>query len=181
MGSGWNLVGHLLWGKLLETRNLQFWPVWFFQLESQRATYIAWWADQADKFYTWVYCAKHCRRYMFVPIEAFHDGLRETKKMVICWLGFPEDWPIFAKETVVFKMFSKTFLMTRSKSFIIALSKLMGRQLVVCKGGLSGLLSIQRTATFQKYGIKPRFRDMVKARAKILQNPVPIAFLRMML
>ena len=24
------------------------------------------------------------RYYMFAPIEAFHDGLRETEKMVIC-------------------------------------------------------------------------------------------------
>ena len=40
--------------------------------------------------------------------------------------------------------------MTRSKSFIIALSKLMGRQLVVCEGSFSGLMSIKRTATFKK-------------------------------
>ena len=58
--------------------------------------------------------------------------------------------------------------MTRSKSFIIALSKLMGRLLVVCEGGLSGLMSIQRTAIFQTCGIKPSFIDMVKARAKTL-------------
>ena len=57
--------------------------------------------------------------------------------------------------------------MTRLKSFIIALSKLMGRYLVVCEGGLSGLMSIQRTATFQNCGIKPSFSDMVKARAKL--------------
>ena len=37
------------------------------------------------------------------------------------------------------------------------------------------------TAIFQTCGIKPSFSDMVKARAKTLQNPVPIAFLRMML
>ena len=36
-----------------------------------------------------------------------------------------------------------------------------------------GLMSIQRIATFQAYGIKPSFSDMVKARAKSLQNPVP--------
>ena len=54
MDSGLNLVEHLLLGKLLEIRNLQFWPVLLFQQESRRATYKAWWADQADKFYTWV-------------------------------------------------------------------------------------------------------------------------------
>ena len=42
-------------------------------------------------------------------------------------------------------------------------------------------MSKQRTATFQTYGMKPNFSDMVKARAKTLQNPVPIAFLRTML
>ena len=42
-------------------------------------------------------------------------------------------------------------------------------------------MSIQRTATFQSCRIKPSFSDMVKVRAKTLQNPVPIAFLRMML
>ena len=31
------------------------------------------------------------------------------------------------------------------------------------------------------FGIKPSFSDMVKAWAKTLQNPVPIAFVRMML
>ena len=71
--------------------------------------------------------------------------------------------------------------MTRSKGFIIALSKLMPRQLVVCEGGLSGLMDIQRTATFQTYGIKPSFNDTVKARAESLQQPVAIAFLRMLL
>ena len=39
----------------------------------------------------------------------------------------------------------------------------------VCEGGLSGLMSIQRTAIFQTCGIKPsQFSDMVKARAKTL-------------
>ena len=57
----------------------------------------------------------------------------------------------------------------------------MGQMIVVCEGGLSGLMSIQRTATFQTYGIKPSFNDMVKARAKRLQNPLPITFLRMLL
>ena len=52
---------------------------------------------------------------------------------------------------------------------------------MVCEGGLSGLMSIQRTATFQTYGIKPSFNDMVKARAKSLLKPVPIALLRMSL
>ena len=33
---------------------------------------------------------------------------------------------------------------------------------------MSCLMSIQRTATFQTYGIKPSFSDMVKARAKTL-------------
>ena len=28
------------------------------------------------------------RYYMFAPIEAFHDGRRETEKMVVCLLGF---------------------------------------------------------------------------------------------
>ena len=42
-------------------------------------------------------------------------------------------------------------------------------------------MSIPRTATFQTYGIKPSFSDMVKTQAKTLQNPVPIALLRMML
>ena len=104
---------------------------------------------------------------MFASIEAFHDGLRETKKMVICWLGFPKAWLVFAKGIVgVFKMFLKMFFDDRSKSFIIVLSKLMDRKLVVCKGALSGSMSIQRTATFQTCGIKPNFSDMVKARAK---------------
>ena len=58
--------------------------------------------------------------------------------------------------------------MTRSKSFIIAQSKQMGRQLVVCEGSLSALMSIQRAATFQTYGIKPSFNDMVKDQAKTL-------------
>ena len=52
---------------------------------------------------------------------------------------------------------------------------------MVCEGGLSGLMSIQRIATFQTYGIKPNFNDTVKARAENLQKPVPIAFLRMSL
>ena len=56
--------------------------------------------------------------------------------------------------------------MTRSKSFSIALSKLMGRHIIVCEGGLSGFMSIQRTATFQTYGIRRNFNDTVKARAK---------------
>ena len=43
------------------------------------------------------------------PTEVFHDGLGETQKMVICWLGFPKAWLVFTKETIVFKMFSKTF------------------------------------------------------------------------
>ena len=42
-------------------------------------------------------------------------------------------------------------------------------------------MSIQRTATFQTHGIKSSFNDKVKARAKSLQKPVPIAFLRMSL
>ena len=44
----------------------------------------------------------------------------------------------------------------------------MGRELVVCEGGLSGLMSIQRTAIFQTCGIKPGLSDTVKARAKTL-------------
>ena len=57
-----------------------------------------------------------------------------------------------------------------SKSFIIAGSKLMGQYLVVCEGGLSGLMSIQRAATFQAYGIKLSVNDMVKVRAKNCKN-----------
>ena len=60
--------------------------------------------------------------------------------------------------------------MTSFKSFITALSKLMGRKLVVCEGSFSGLMSIQRTATIQTYEIKPSFNDMVKARAKVCNN-----------
>ena len=75
---------------------------------------------------------------------------------------------VLAKETIVFEVLSKTFLMTSSKSFIIALSKLTGRKLVVCEGSLSGLMSIQSTAIFQTYGMKPNFNGMVKAQAKIL-------------
>ena len=37
---------------------------------------------------------------------------------------------------------------------------------MVCEVGLSGLMSIQRTAIFQTCGIKPSFSDIVKARAK---------------
>ena len=70
---------------------------------------------------------KEGRYYMFTPTETFHNCLRETEKVIVCWLGLPKAWLVFAKETVVFKLFSKTFSMTRSKSFIIALSKLMGR------------------------------------------------------
>ena len=55
----------------------------------------------------------------------------------------------------------------------------MGRYLVVCKGGFSGLMSIQRSATFQTYGVKHSFNDTVNGRAKSLQKSVPIAFLRM--
>ena len=44
---------------------------------------------------------------------------------------------------------------------------------MVCKGGLSGLMSIQRTATFQTYGIKPGFNDMVKA-TKLLSSSVSV-------
>ena len=51
MDSALNLVEHLLLGKLLVIRNLQFWPVLLFEQESQRATYKAWWADQADNFF----------------------------------------------------------------------------------------------------------------------------------
>ena len=41
---------------------------------------------------------------MFTSIEAFHDGLRETEKMVVVDLDFLKpDW------YVVFKMFLKTF------------------------------------------------------------------------
>ena len=49
------------------------------------------------------------RYYMFALTEAFHDGLREIEKMVICCLGFPKAWLIFTKQTVVFKIFLKTF------------------------------------------------------------------------
>ena len=45
--------------------------------------------------------------YMFTSIEAFHDGLRETKKVVACWLGFSKAWLVLIKETIVFQMFSK--------------------------------------------------------------------------
>ena len=108
------------------------------------------------------------RYYMFAPIEAFHDGLRETEKMVIVDLDFLKpDWYLL-KKPFSSRCFRRHFSMTLSKSFIIALSKLVGRKLVVCEGGLSGLMGIQRTATFQTYGIKPSFNDMVKARAKSL-------------
>ena len=63
---------------------------------------------------------------MFTWTETFHDGLRETKNVVAGWFEFPKAWLELAKETIVFKVFSKTFSMTRSKSFIIELSKLMG-------------------------------------------------------
>ena len=43
MDTGLKLAEHLLWGKLLVIRNLQFWPVLLFQQENQRATYKAWW------------------------------------------------------------------------------------------------------------------------------------------
>ena len=46
---------------------------------------------------------------MFASIEAFYDGLREMEKMVICWFGFPKNLLVFTKETIVFKMFLKTF------------------------------------------------------------------------
>ena len=42
----------------------------------------------------------------------------------------------------------------------------MGRELVVCEDSLSGLMSLQRTATFQTCGIKPSFSDMVEALLK---------------
>ena len=58
--------------------------------------------------------------------------------------------------------------MTRSRSFVIVLGELMGRWLVVCGGGLSGLMGIQGAAIFQTCGVGPGFGDMVKARAKAL-------------
>ena len=38
-----------------------------------------------------------------------------------------------------------------------------------------------RSATFQAYGIKSSFNDKVKARAKNVQKPLSIAFLRLSL
>ena len=52
------------------------------QLESQLVTYIAWWADQADKFYTCVHCAKHCR------MLSRHQG-RPLLHVVLPDLSFP--------------------------------------------------------------------------------------------
>ena len=60
--------------------------------------------------------------------------------------------------------------MTHSKSFIIAVSKLLGQQLVVCEGGMSALMSIQRTATFQTFGIKHSFNDVVGLEPKVCEN-----------
>ena len=57
----------------------------------------------------------------------------------------------------------------------------MSQELVVCIDGLSGLMSIQRTATFHTYEIKPSFNNMVKARAQSVYKPVAFAFLRMLL
>ena len=84
----------LLLGKLL-ARNLQFWPVWpvwLFQLENQRATNKAWWADQAGKFCTWVHCAKAFSTSRKATIRLgwnFPWWSERDKKMVACWLGFP--------------------------------------------------------------------------------------------
>ena len=60
------------------------------------------------------------------------------------------------------RLSSRCFLKSL-KSFIIVVTNW---SIVVCEGGLSGLMTIQRTATFLIYGIKPSFNDTVKARAK---------------
>ena len=63
----------------LPTRKSEWWAVW--------------WADQADNFIPesivpniveGFFDILEGRYYMFAPIEAFHDGLRETERMVIC-------------------------------------------------------------------------------------------------
>ena len=90
MDSGLNLVEHLLLDKLLVIRNLQFWPVLLFQQESRRATYKAWWADQADKFYTSVHCAKHCQmlsRHLGRPL------LHVRPNWSFPWWSFHESFP----------------------------------------------------------------------------------------
>ena len=64
---------------------------------------------------------------MFTLIETFHDGLRETEKVIVGLLGFPKpDWYLL-KKPLSSKCFRRPFSMTHSKSFIIALSKLMGQ------------------------------------------------------
>ena len=67
------------------------------------------------------------RYYMFALIEVFRDGLEETEKWSFVDLDFLKpDWYLL-KKPLSSRCFQRHFSMTRSKSFIIALSKLMGQ------------------------------------------------------
>ena len=56
--------------------------------------------------------------------------------------------------------------MTRSKIFMMVLSKLMGLWLVVREGSLSGLMSIHNVASFQAVGMYPVLSEKVKSLAR---------------
>ena len=56
--------------------------------------------------------------------------------------------------------------MTRSKSFIMVLSKLMGRQLVVREGSLLVLMSLHKVTSFHAVRMYPILSEKVKSLAK---------------
>ena len=56
--------------------------------------------------------------------------------------------------------------MTLSNSFIIELIRLMGLQLVVKVGSLSGFKNIRRVAIFHAVGMQPNWMEEVKSLAK---------------
>ena len=120
--------------------------------------------------------------YVLAAVEAFYNGLRETKMVVVVDLDFLKpDWYLL-KKPFRFNVFSKTFFDDPFKQFHYrTISRLLGRQLAICEGGWSSLLIIQRTATFWTYWIKLSFNDKVKARANYVYKYVTIALLRISL
>ena len=93
MDSGWNLVEHLLWGELWRQETFNF-DLYDSSKEKVREPSIQLGGQIKPINFipeSIVTNIVECfldiyegRYYMFSPIEVFHDGLRETKKMGIC-------------------------------------------------------------------------------------------------
>ena len=58
--------------------------------------------------------------------------------------------------------------MTRSKSFMMVVSKLMGLLLVVREGSLSGSMNIHNVASFQAVRMYPILSEKVKSLARCI-------------